>query len=65
MIKAQMNEFLYYALKKEEVTAQIDEDIGIDFIDFARTSSYMVTIQNEREERQTSMYVADIVAEYR
>ena len=51
MIKAQTNEFIYYALKKEGVTARVDVDIGIEFIDFTQstddtdTSSSMLNIR--------------------
>ena len=33
-----MNEYMYYILKEEGITARIDEDIGIDFIDFDHTN---------------------------
>ena len=34
-LKAQMNEYMYYLLKQQRIKAQINEDIGIDFIDFS------------------------------
>ena len=36
--KAQVNEYLFSLMQENRVTAQLDEDIGIDFINLRRTS---------------------------
>ena len=66
-VKAQVNEYLYSLMKQEGIVARIDEDIGIDFMDFGiqTRSSTMIPNHVPTEESESEMLVANEVERYR
>ena len=63
--QARINELIYYELKKQGVTSQIDEDIGIDFIDTESICGESESRNQSIESRNQSILVKKMVAEYR
>ena len=63
--QARINELIYYELKKQGVTSQIDEDIGIDFIDTESFCGESESRNQSIESRNQSILVKKMVAEYR
>ena len=42
MLQAQLNEYMYAMLRQNGVAARLDENIGIEFIDLARSSQCLI-----------------------